>query len=93
MRNDSNFYMRLPSTLLKTIRLTAAAHGVTASEFIRDAIKRSLGMRDATAEHSGQPSSLAIVHDCPWAISPLKSTIRLVYAEPKLEVGISVEVR
>ena len=37
MRNDSNFYMRLPSTLLKTIRLTAAAHGVSVSEFIRDA--------------------------------------------------------
>ena len=50
MRNDSNFYMRLPNTLLKTIRLTAAAHGVSVSEFIRDAAKRFLA-RDTTADN------------------------------------------
>ena len=50
MPNDSNFYMRLPSALLKRIRCSAAAHGVSISEFIRAAAERAVAMRDNPAE-------------------------------------------
>jgi hypothetical protein len=48
MPNDSNFYMRLPSTLLKKIRRSAAARGASISEFMRHAAERSMAMKDTT---------------------------------------------
>jgi hypothetical protein len=45
MTNDSNFYMRSPSTLLKRIRRSAAARSVSISEFMRDAAERSVAWK------------------------------------------------
>ena len=57
MRNDSNFYMRLPRSLFKRIRLSAAASGVSMSEFIRDASERFMTMRDIAAENDQSDSN------------------------------------
>jgi predicted DNA binding CopG/RHH family protein len=54
MPNDSKFYMRLPSALLQRIRLSAAARGVSISDFMRDAAERSVAMRNTSADDTAE---------------------------------------